>query len=92
MGQSCAVSEKASLLCEEALVIVANPSQILTNRELFFSFPEKEMSLSGLEVTCTNKVIQLGNGKTGNVLLAIRLNVFLGLISSQNSRLLLKAR
>lgn len=26
MGQSCAVSEEASLLCEEAFVIVANPS------------------------------------------------------------------
>ena len=38
------------------------------------------------------KVIQLRNGKTGNVLLAIGLNVFLGPISSQNSRLLLNAR
>lgn len=43
MGQSCAVSEEASLQCEEAFVIVANPSQILTNGELFFSFPDKEM-------------------------------------------------
>lgn len=36
------MSEEEPLLCEDAFVTAANPSQILTNGELFFSFPDEE--------------------------------------------------